>query len=431
MKIPRLPRKIRIPLIYGLFSILWIFFSDQAVSNLAANPQSTTLIAIVKGTLFVVVSTCLIFILLKADERQQTNLETEVNLIKDSFSTLFDANPQPMWINDPESFQFIAVNEAAMQLFGYSRPEFLALTIPHLCVTEELPQLKEAILNRKEGLRRTGPWQLVTCTGKQLFAYIVVVDIDFSGRKANLSAVIDISEQRIIEETLKKTVTERDDFEAFSFSVSHDLRATLRAVNGYDQILREDYAAVLDEKGRGYLDKLHQASQAMNKTIDNLLMLSGITHRSLQSEKVDLAAVAREVTDELQENDPQRQVDFVLIPEVYAWGDPDLMHIVLFQLMENAWKYSSKNPAARIEFGCADERTFFVKDNGAGFDPTKTKDMFKPFQRFHPATEFDGSGIGLSVVARIIERHHGKIWAVGQVNQGATFYFTLGLKEAA
>ena len=431
MKIPRLPRKVRIPLIYGLFSILWIFLSDRAVSNSVANIESATLIAIVKGTLFVLVSTFLIFVLLQADERQQATLETELSLINDSFSTLFDANPQPMWINDPDSLQFITVNEAAMQLFGYSRPEFLALSIPQLCVAEELPQLKKSILNRKEGLRRTGPWQLVTHDGKQLFAYIVIVDIDFSGRKANLSTVIDISEQRIIEETLKKTTSERDDFEAFSFSVSHDLRATLRAVSGYDQILREDYASVLDEKGRGYLDKLHQASQTMNKTIDNLLMLSGITHRNLQLENVNLAAVAREVADELQRNDPLRQVDFVLIPEAYVKADLDLMHIVLFQLMDNAWKYSSKNPAARIEFGCTDERTFFVKDNGAGFDPAKTKDMFKPFQRFHPATEFDGSGIGLSVVARIIERHHGKIWAEGRVNEGATFYFTLGQEAVA
>jgi len=435
LRIPKLPRKIRVPLIYGLFSILWIFLSDRIVMSVAANIESVTLIAILKGTVFVLVSTLLIYVLLEADDRHQASLESQLSLIQDSFSTLFEKNPQPMWLNDPNSLEFITVNQAALQLFGYTRSEFLALTATQLCFPDEIPLLIKTTENHKEGLRRTGPWQMVTHDGKNIYAYIVMVDIDFSGRIENLATVMDISEQKIIEETLKKTTSERDDFEAFGYSVSHDLRASLRAVSGYNQILQEDYASFLDAQGRGYLDKMNQASQTMNKTIDNLLMLSGITHRNLQLKKVDLAAVAREVAEDLTKQDPQRKVEFILIPEVFAWADLDLLRIVLFQLLDNAWKYSSKKAKTQIEFGCTVSpdhgRIFFVKDNGAGFDPAIVEEMFKPFQRFHPAAEFDGSGVGLNIAARIIERHHGRIWAEGQPDVGATFYFTLGMDDLA
>jgi len=433
MKVPKLSRTIRIPLIYGIFSILWIVITDHLAYFEASSLASATTIAIAKGTLFVLLSTLLIYLLLKADERQQASLQTEVDLLQESFSFLFDDNPQPMWIDDPESLQLMAVNAAALQAFGYTREEFLSRCVNDLCVPEEYPLLHRTLVNRLEGLRRTGPWRLVGSDGKIFFAYVVSVNIDFSGHKSNLNTVIDISEQKQIEETLKQTTLERDDFEAFSFSVSHDLRAPLRAIDGYRQILLEEYGALLDARGRDYLEKLRLATHSMNQTIEDLLILSGITHRELKFEFVDLSQVARQIIDQLRNEDPQREVTFICIPEAPARADVGLIYITLYNLLENAWKYSSKKPAARIEFGCminpANERVFFVKDNGAGFDASHAGQMFKPFERFHPATEFSGNGIGLSVVARIIERHKGKIWAEGTVGEGATFYFTLGMDD--
>lgn len=428
MRYRGLPRKFRVALVYCVFSILWIVVTDRVTSYIATDVNSATWIGIVKGIAFVVASTLLIYFLLRADERRQSSLQTEVKLLQDSFAVLFDKNPQPMWVNDPETLQFIAVNEATLQTFGYGREEFLSLYIDNLIDAAELDKLIKDYSQHQEGLRRLGPWKMSNRAGEALYAYIVMVDVEYSGRKANMSTLMDISEQKIMEETLKRTTTERDEFEAFGFSVSHDLRASLRAVDGYSRILQEEYRDTLDAVGYGYLEKIHQASLTMNQTIDNLLMLSGITHRKVHFEKIDLSQMAREIAAELQKDDTERQVSFEIAESMPVYADAELMHILLFDLLENAWKYTSKKPAAHIQFDMQTQEestVYFVKDDGAGFDPQKVTHMFQPFQRFHPATDFKGSGIGLSVVARIIDRHCGKVWAEGKVNEGATFYFTL------
>ena len=429
----RLPRTLRIPLIYGLFSILWIVITDRLSSLIAPSVAVETKIAIAKGIVFVLLSTLLIYILLKADERHHASLKSELTLLEDSFSLLFDKNPQPMWVEDPQSMGLLAVNSQALELFGYSRDKFITLTLVDLADREEYPLLKKSLENRRDTLRKSGPWKLVTHAGKVFYAYILVVNMNFSGRPGNLIEVVDITEQKKIEETLKKTADERDEFEAFGFSVSHDLRAHLRAVSGYGQVLSDDYGAMLDEKGREYLKNIQDASQSMGKMLDDLLMLSKISRKNLDLEFVDLGQMAKKIDSQLKARNPTREVTFLCVAEAVALADASLMQIALFDLMDNAWKYTSKKTAARVEFGYLEEtegsRVFFLKDNGVGFDPDQAKGMFKPFERFHPETEFAGSGIGLSVAARIIERHKGKIWAEGQVGRGATFFFTLGVGE--
>jgi PAS domain S-box-containing protein len=391
VKFSKVPRQIRIPLIYGAFSILWIILSDRLTSHIAADVNSATWIGIIKGTAFVMVSTLLIYLLLQADERRQASLQTELKLVRDSFLTLFAKNPQPMWINDLETLQFITVNDAALQIFGYSREEFLKLCVDQLIDPEEIEGLSKSLSQHIEGLRRLGPWKMTTHAEKVLYAYMVIVDIEFAGRLAHMVTVMDISEQKIIEETLKKTASERDEFEAFSFSVSHDLRASLRAVNGYSQILQEDYRDKLDQTVLGYLEKIHQASQVMNQTIDNLLMLSGIAYRKVHFTRIDLSQIAREIAGQLQKQDPQRQVSFDILPQAFVVADAELLQILLFDLMENAWKYTSKKSSAHIQVGSqlqADgELVYFVKDDGVGYDQLSAASMFKPFQRFHSAAE--------------------------------------------
>lgn len=433
MKKISLPRKIRIPLIYGIFSILWIVFSDRFAFMLAGNMESAKIIAVIKGTAFVVVSTLLIFLLLAVDERRETKLKDELTGLKDSFTKLYEKNPQSMLIGDPETTQIITANEAALNQFEYERDEFLHLHLGDLIVPEELELLTQSIEKNREGFRKTGPWRCLSKNRKMFYCYAMFTRIDLSGRSADLITVIDITEQKEIEDTLKKTESERDNFEAFGFSISHDLRSSLRTISGYSQIMMEDYKDRLDEKGLGYLEQLRQASQSMNQTLDSLLMLTGITHRNLDIDYVNLGGIAVRVADQLKKQDPGRSVTFKLVNDVIARCDADLMRMALYDLMENSWKYTSKEPDPVIEFGLKinqnGERVFFVRDNGIGFDPAKGGEIFKPFTRLHSAAEFKGSGVGLSVVSRIIERHKGRIWAESAYGKGATFCFTLGLDE--
>ncbi|NMC85290.1 MAG: PAS domain S-box protein [Anaerolineaceae bacterium] len=426
----RLSRKIRVPLIYGVFSILWIVLSDRLTLHVASDMQTATWIAIAKGSAFVLFSTLLIYLLLAFDERREKVLEVEIAHVQEGFSSLFEDNPEPMWILDVETMEFLSVNRAALEFFGYGHEEFLSLTPFMLFTEDQTDLLRRHFDSHEEGIRRTGPWRLTLKSGETRYAYIVVVDVDFADRRTHLATVADISEQKEIEEKLNKTTSERDNYESFGFSVSHDLRASLRAVDGYSQILLEDYGKALPAQVVEYLEKIQSAAANMQLTTSNLMTLAGISRKSVKPCQVNLSDVVHEIQEQLQRMDPERRVEVKITPAVYGYCDPELIQTVLFDLFENAWKFTSKTGQARIEFGslttAEGEKAYFVRDNGAGFDPSQTQLMFTPFERFHPATDFPGSGIGLSVVARVIERHRGRVWAEGQVGQGATFYFTLG-----
>jgi light-regulated signal transduction histidine kinase (bacteriophytochrome) len=219
------------------------------------------------------------------------------------------------------------------------------------------------------------------------------------------------------------------ELESFSYSVSHDLRAPLRAIDGFAKILRETASARLDARDIRYLDRIRTSSQQMGRLIDDLLNLAHISRSHIRRERVDLVAVAEEIADELQVRQPDRDVEFVIAPGLYAHGDATLLRTVLHNLIENAWKFSSKHPRARIEVGSRFERggyVYFVRDDGAGFDMAYAAKLFGAFQRLHDADEFEGTGIGLATVQRIVHHHGGRVWAEGEVERGATFYFTLG-----
>ena len=218
------------------------------------------------------------------------------------------------------------------------------------------------------------------------------------------------------------------ELEAFSYSVSHDLRAPLRSVDGFSSALLEDYADKLDEQGRNHLERIRAASRRMAQLIDDLLKLSRLTRREMRREPVDLSALAQTIATELQNTEPERRVEFVIEPGLVADGDAHLLGIVLENLLNNAWKFTAKHPRATIEVGTTrrdGERAYFVRDDGAGFDPAYADKLFGVFQRLHPADEFAGAGIGLATVQRIVYRHGGRVWAEGEVEKGATFYFTL------
>jgi PAS domain S-box-containing protein len=234
-------------------------------------------------------------------------------------------------------------------------------------------------------------------------------------------------ELRVAERTAQLEDANRE-LEAFSYSVSHDLRAPLRAVDGFSQALLEDYYDQIDEQGKGYLNRIRTAAQRMAELIDDILGLSRVARSEMRREPVDMSALAARIARELAVQEPHRRVEFVIEPGVVVSGDPVLLGIALSNLLDNAFKFTGGREEARIEFGLekiAGKDTCFVRDNGAGFDMEYAGKLFGVFQRLHSAEEFPGTGIGLATVQRIVHRHGGEVWGRGEVDKGATFYFTI------
>jgi signal transduction histidine kinase len=223
-------------------------------------------------------------------------------------------------------------------------------------------------------------------------------------------------------------VAANKELEAFSYSVSHDLRAPLRSIDGFSLALLEDYEEKLDAEGKDNLHRVRAATQRMGALIDDLLNLSRVTRAEIKLENVDLSALGRAIGRELGNSEPKRRAEFVIHDRLEAYADPSLMVIVLENLLGNAWKFSSKRESTRIELGHTQSNgngAYFVRDDGAGFDSVKAARLFGAFQRFHDSSDFPGTGVGLATVQRIIQRHGGRIWAESAVGKGATFYFTL------
>ena len=234
-------------------------------------------------------------------------------------------------------------------------------------------------------------------------------------------------ERRVARRTAQLEAANKE-LEAFSYSVAHDLRAPLRAIDGFSRILLDKYPDRLDEPGKDYLQRVGAAAKRMEQLIGDLLNLSRLTRSEMRHATVDLSALAEAVAAELQQREPQRRVEFSIARGVVACGDARLLRFVLDNLLGNAWKFTGTREAARIEFGAVPsngQTTYFVRDNGVGFDMAYVGNLFSPFQRLHAESEFPGNGIGLATVQRVVGRHGGRVWAEGAVDRGANFYFTL------
>jgi light-regulated signal transduction histidine kinase (bacteriophytochrome) len=218
------------------------------------------------------------------------------------------------------------------------------------------------------------------------------------------------------------------ELEAFSYSVSHDLRAPLRRIDGFSQLLQQDADAILSDDCKRYLTSIRHSAQHMSQLIDDLLRLAQVTRAELYEQDLDFSAMARAIEARLRQSEPERRVDFLVQDDVRAFGDRRLLDVALENLLGNAWKFSSKRAEARIEFGATVEHgktIYYVRDNGAGFDMQYAGKLFGAFQRLHSPNDFEGTGIGLATVRRVIRRHGGRVWAESSLDRGATFYFTL------
>ncbi|HEY5611928.1 MAG TPA: ATP-binding protein [Thermoanaerobaculia bacterium] len=256
---------------------------------------------------------------------------------------------------------------------------------------------------------------------------LVAAQQELERRVEERTADLESERDRLEKAKIALESTNRE-LEAFSYSVSHDLRAPLRAIDGFSRILVDRYQSALDEKGRDYLARIRQATQRMGELIDDLLKLSQISRSEFRGARVDLSAIAHEIVDELRRQDPGREARVAISATLVANGDETLLRAALQNLIGNAWKFTSKKPVAEIELaveGSNSERAFCIRDNGAGFDMKYAGKLFAPFQRLHSEDEFEGTGIGLATVQRAISRHGGRVWAESTPGRGARFFFTL------
>lgn len=339
----------------------------------------------------------------------------------------------------------IFANPAAAKLLGAEPAELIGRDLHEVlhpgCSTEPCPlagvlsvgaaaRVEDTTLWRLDGCDFPADWSASAIIADGRPSGMVVAFRDVTARRRNEDRIRALNvelERRVVERTAELQAA-NDELQAFCYSVSHDLRTPLRSVDGFCQVLLEDYGDRLDELGRSYLRRARSASQRMAEIIDDLLGLSRLSRARLRRQVVDVSKLARSVAGDLQATEPSRQVTFEIAAGLSAQADARLLRLVLENLLGNAWKFTAKHATARIEVGATDrdgKRVFFVRDDGAGFDMAYASKLFGPFQRLHRADEFDGTGIGLATVQRIINRHGGRVWAEGEVERGACFYFSL------
>ena len=353
--------------------------------------------------------------------------------LEDRFRALAGATPDAIVTADHRG-QITYVNHATEALFGRSAVALLGQPLTVLMP----PRLREAhaqglarYLKTREPrvLGKTLEMPALRSDGVEIAIELSIATWAARGETSFAAIIRDISERKRIAATLEQRTrlleaTNRE-LEAFSYSVAHDLQAPLRGVASHAQILLEDHAAQLDGGGSAHLLKIQSNARSMASLIEALLGLAQLSHRELKLEPIDLSGLARSVTAEVAAAEPGRSVEIGIANELRATADRRLARTLLENLIGNAWKFTSKLAAAEIAVAGVDGRTFYVRDNGAGFDMVQAGKLFSPFERLHTADEFPGTGIGLATVQRIVHRHGGKIWVQAQVNAGATFFFTL------
>lgn len=375
------------------------------------------------------------------------NIEEQKTWLENSerrYRTQFDASPQPMWVFDADTLAFLAVNDAAVEHYGYARDEFMKMTLAHMVHPEETHLLLESVqkfrTKSQDGIRGRHRRK----NGQLIDVEIATHPIDWNGHPGCATIIYDVTSRILAErswqrlhQTLEQKVAERthelelanEELEAFSYSVSHDLRGPLHIIDGFCAALLDRHRDALPVQATHYLERIRAGTVQMNALIVDLLSFAKAGRAPLDLRQVDLAPLAANVIANLRHRFPDRRVSVEIEEPMPALCDSSLLEIVLENLIGNAWKFTARTPEAAIRIGRASGAgqtdTYVVADNGAGFDMAHAEKLFKTFQRLHSAGEFEGTGIGLSIVYRIIKRHGGRVWAESRPNEGARFYVSL------
>ncbi|WP_035261620.1 sensor histidine kinase [Desulfonatronum lacustre] len=434
----------RTAIAYALVAGIWIAFSDHLLALLVDDPGTLIRLQTYKGWFFVLVTAILLYFALRKQVLLLEQKGRQLILHEHQFRRLVDNASLPIFIQTSGVFAYL--NKQALNLYGAASPENLlgrsVLERVHPRHHQEVRARIRLLNEAKEAVPSLEQTHL-RLDGVEFFVDVSAAPFQFQGRHGAVVFVRDITEKKRFEEELRELnqqlelrVKERtarleevnQELEAFSYSVSHDLRAPLRGIDGFSQALLEDYHGQLDDQGRDYLDRVRKASQRMGLLIDDLLKLSRVSRAELSVTNVNLSQLTEDVLVGLSESEPERDVETVVEQGLIATADPTLILIVLENLLDNAWKFTRYAHRPRVEFGrrmMSNEEVFFLKDNGVGFDMTYAGKLFTAFQRLHSLERFPGTGIGLATTTRIIRRHGGRIWAQAEPDKGATFFFTL------
>ena len=391
----------------------------------------------------------ILIVLLLVQRRRHRQARAALLASEERFRQLMEQAPEAIIVYDPALGRVVDVNANAERLFGRSRAELQAMGFTNFYAPEQPDgrPVAESFAEYTAQVQREGAAVLERVIrgpgGRLLTCELRLSYLPSANHRLIRGSYIDITERKRVEaqirgmnDELELQVRERTasleastrEMEAFSYSVSHDLRAPLRAIDGFSRVLLDDYGDRLDAEGQRYLGRVRAGAQHMGQLIEDLLKLSHIARVDLERQPVDLGAQARRILEGLSQGYPQRRVQTVIPSRLTSMGDPRLLSIALDNLLGNAWKYTQMKPEAKIELGfevLEGEPTYFVRDNGAGFDMRYADKLFGAFQRLHSGSDYEGTGIGLAIVQRIIHRHGGRIWAEAEPGKGATFFFTL------
>ena len=375
------------------------------------------------------------------DITERKRIEHDVASSELRYRRLFETAQDGILILNSKTGEITDVNPFLLKMLGYPKQDLIGKTLWEIGFFQDSAASHQAFqILQEKGYVRYEDLPLKTKDGQPIQVEFVSNVYRIDGEKVIQCNIRDITECKISEEKilhLNESIRQHaadlevanSELETFSYTVSHDLQAPLRSMNGFSQALFEDYPDRLDEQGKEYLKFIQESSKRMSQMIDDILRLSRITRSELKKVKINLSELAETVAAELKMTEPERSVRFSITPGVQVKGDQRLLRIVLENLLGNAWKFTSKTKDPVIEFGFLKnddaKTTYFVRDNGAGFNEAYADKLFLPFQRLHSIAEYAGTGIGLASVLRVIKKHGGRIWAESKPGAGATFYFTL------
>ncbi len=393
-------------------------------------------------------------ILTQGIRNMQSNLKSSIKQLQEKdahYKKLVEASTAIPWELELKTQCFSYVGPQAKAIFGYPLTQWYEKDFwtSHLHPDDKEQAINYRVSHSNSQVDHSVEYRMITADGKTIWIRDDVQVVVEDGKAAKLRGyMFNITTRKqaelellnyqkklesLVRERTRELETSNEELEAFCYSVSHDLRAPLRTISGFSQILMEDHGSTLNNDAKDSLDRVIKGCQKMGELIDALLSLSRVSRRVLDKNGVNLSKLVEDAIEAEKETDKQRQVEVFIEPDLFVEGDEPLLRIMMTNLINNAWKYTAGKKQASIEFGARvvnNQRQFFIKDNGAGFNPEYISKLFTPFQRLHKNSEFEGTGIGLATVQRVVARHNGMVWAEGQENKGATFYFTLNNPES-